>query len=209
MIGIRYAVLIQTEVSMTQDSLWNIHEKAKKRLLNECRVQSLHPVMRKVYEANDWSLSLKCCIEGLVQGLDSVCKLSTSLTEAIDKDAFVENLKETINDLLTLSYELSQEYSFIKTKMYKPLTTNAKKKIDLELEHYWKTLETMLETAKKEIRALKGKTIMVELWDDERVKPFHKFFDRVLSMDIQDIQKRFEDGETIFGDDMEDLDDLL
>lgn len=194
---------------MSQEILFKIHEKAKKRLIHECRSESLHPVISKVYKASDWSTSMKFCIEGIVEGLDSICKLSNSLTEAVDKEHFVETFKSTINDFLTLSYELSAEYALIRNKMYRPLSGLAKKKIDTELEHYWKKLDNALENTKKAIRELKDKTMMVELWNDERIKPFHKFFDIVLNSNIQDVKKRFEDGEMIFGDDVEDLDDLL
>lgn len=194
---------------MIEDKVWDIHEKAKKKLLHENRIQKLHPVMQKVYTASDWVSSLKYCIEGTVQALGDVVILCSSLTEDVNKAEFIINLKNKINEVITISYKLSSEFSFIMNRKYQPLTIVARKKIDTELEQYWEKLKTALESAKKEIRALKGKAMMVDVWDTDEVKPLHKFFDRVLDTNINEIQKRFMNGEMIFGDDMDDIDDHL
>ena len=181
-----------------------ITEKAQNKLSN---VSRFNPYTRRVLQQSDWVESLKASITGFAQIFDNLTKSLKSLTEAVDKEAFVQDFKRLLDECVHHSALLSLQHCEIIKKYLRPASIIEKQKVDRDLQRYWERLDNSIQAMNAEVKSTHGRAKMLGVWDE--LSAMHPLIARLETIDLSMARANLLNGELILGDDMEEFEPYL
>lgn len=184
------------------DRILIIEEKARAKLRKLCPIT--YQIKESVEKANDWVEHLKKYMKGYVESFSSFCNYFESLDEDISEN-YKKKIIKACWDISTLFAEFSLEYTALLKKQTKLLTTQARKKIDNELNEYWISLEHEFNQSKMRLKQLLGQGQMTKAFNDKDMEIYKKYIEQFLQISFSDVRKNLEGIDDALGN----LDDII
>jgi len=163
-----------------------------------------NPLDLSLKKSSDWVSSVKICLQYLISSLDRFA--NQPIMESLSDD-FIEGTDIAIYHLSNDFMMFMRRYANILDRYYKPTSSVAKTKIQNELEEYWKKLNDSLANAQKTARSIKGKAVMLNIWDSEDFASQRKFLERLENASLQSIKNSMENAQFPLGDDVVQFED--